>query len=69
VLIHEAAGASYGHSSAGQAGEIAQVAGASQLYLIHYPTIDMQADQLIAAARDRFSGPVQLATDLMQLNF
>lgn len=69
VLIHEAAGASYGHSSASQAGEIAQAVGASQLYLIHYPTIGLQADQLISAARDTYRGPVQLAVDLMKLDF
>lgn len=69
VLIHEAAGASYGHSSASQAGEIAQAAGASQLYLIHYPTISLQADRLIAAAKDTYRGPVMLAVDLMQLDF
>lgn len=69
VLIHEASGASFGHSSASQAGEIAQAAGASQLYLIHYPTIGLQADRLIAAARDTYRGPVMLAVDLMQLDF
>ncbi len=69
VLIHEASGASFGHSSASQAGEIAQAAGASQLYLIHYPTIGFQADRLIEAARDTYRGPVMLAVDLMQLDF
>ena len=69
VLIHEAAGASYGHSSASQAGEIAQRAGASQLYLIHYPTQDMQADQWLAAARGTFHGPVQLAVDFMRVEY
>ncbi len=69
VLIHEAAGASYGHSSASQAGEIAQAAGASQLYLIHYPTIGLQADRLIAAAQETYRGPVKLTVDLMQLDF
>lgn len=69
VLIHEAAGASYGHSSAGQAGEIAQKAGANQLYLIHYPTMDLQAEGLIASARDAFHGLVQLAVDMMEVNF
>jgi ribonuclease Z len=69
VLIHEASGASFGHSSASQAGEIAQAAGASQLYLIHYPTIGLQTDRLIAAAQETFRGPVKLAVDLMQLDF
>lgn len=69
VLIHEAAGATYGHSSARQAGEIAQMAGANQLYLIHYPTLDLQTDRLISAARDAFHGDVQLAVDMMEVTF
>lgn len=69
VLIHEAAGASYGHSSAAQAGEIAQQAGASQLYLIHYPNMSLNTDQLVASARGAFGGAVFLAKDLMQVKF
>ena len=38
ILIHEAGGASFGHSSAEQAGEIAAKAEVGKLYLIHYPT-------------------------------
>src|SRR5260370_8039463 len=39
ILIHEAGGASFGHSSAEQAGEIATKAEVGKLYLIHYPTV------------------------------
>mgnify|MGYP001070388108 CR=1 FL=1 len=38
ILIHEAGGATFGHSSAEQAGEIASKAEVETLYLIHYPT-------------------------------
>ncbi len=37
ILIHEAAGMSFGHSSAVQAAQDARQAGVSKLYLIHYP--------------------------------
>ncbi len=66
-LIHEATGDSHGHSSAEQAGEIAAQARAGSLYLIHYPTSADRAG-LIEQARRRFSGPVHLAKDFMQID-
>lgn len=69
VLIHEAAGAFHGHSSAAQAGEIAQQAGAGALYLIHYPTGKFASGNLVAEAKQRFAGPVMLAEDFMTLEF
>jgi ribonuclease Z len=69
VLIHEAAGAHRGHSSAEQAGEIASQAEVHRLYLIHYPTGKYAAGDLPAEARTRFSGEVMLAHDFMALDF
>lgn len=70
VLIHEATGASTGHSSAAQAGEIARQAGAQQLYLIHYPTDDHgNPNQWIKEAQTCFNGPVRLAHDWLELEF
>ena len=69
VLIHEATGASRGHSSAGQAGKIATQAEAGKLYLIHYPTGVYSNGDLIAEARQQYLGEVALATDLMTLEF
>jgi ribonuclease Z len=69
ILIHEATGATFGHTSARQAGEIAAQAGAKQLYLIHYPTGDFDPAPLVDEARQVFQGPVILATDLMELAF
>jgi ribonuclease Z len=69
VLIHEAAGLSQGHSSAGQAGQIATQAEAGKLYLIHYPTGEFASGDLIAEARQHFQGDVELATDFMTLDF
>lgn len=69
VLIHEATGASMGHSSAEQAGEIAARAGVSQLYLIHYPTGEYARDDLTKEAKQHFQGKIDLATDFMTLDF
>jgi ribonuclease Z len=69
VLIHEASGASRGHSSAAQAGEIARRAEASTLYLIHYATGKNSNNDLVEEARVRFQGEVALAQDFMTLDF
>jgi ribonuclease Z len=69
VLIHEAAGDLFGHSSAGQAGEIARQAEAGSLYLIHYPTGRYATGDPVAEARDRYKGQVTLAEDFMKIDF
>jgi ribonuclease Z len=70
VLIHEAAGAEpKGHSSAQQAGEIAQKANAKGLYLIHYPVGGYPYHELVGEAKRAFGGPVTMAEDLMEIEF
>lgn len=70
VLIHEAAGAAPGHTSAEQAAEIAQRAGATNLCLIHYSTGDANATNvLLRQAQARFAGTVTLAEDFATLEF
>ncbi len=69
VLIHEASGATLGHSSAAQAGDVANRAEVDKLYLIHYPTGKFALGDLAAQARQRYQGEVQLAEDFMVLNF
>ncbi len=71
VLIHEAAGAKPGHTSAAQAADLAQEANVKSLYLIHYVTETDGGDyaQLAKEAQDRFDGPVTLAEDFMVLEF
>ncbi len=69
VLIHEATGASPGHSSPAQAGSIARQAEVGSLYLIHYPTGLPNPDVLVQEAEQIFSGPVTLARDFMVINF
>jgi len=69
VLIHEATGASLGHSSAAQAGEVARQAEVGSLYLIHYPTGNSKPDGLVGEAQATFKGPVSLAVDFLELDF
>jgi ribonuclease Z len=68
-LIHEAAGNSRGHTSAGSAGEIAARAEVGRLVLIHYPTGRFASGDLVAEARQTYQGEVALAKDFMNLDF
>ena len=68
ILIHEAAGAVYGHSSAEQAGEIATRAEVGKLYLIHYPTGEFANGNLVAEAARTYRGEIVLATDFMTID-
>ncbi len=71
LLIHEAGGLDehaaeihrQGHSTAGDAGRAARVAGVGRLILTHLPT-EALAEPMLAEARAAFSGPVEVATDL-----
>ncbi len=69
VLIHEAAGALTGHSSAAQAGDVARQAEVGALYLIHYPTGSFAAGNQVHEAQERFDGPVSMAEDFVTLEF
>lgn len=65
LLIHEAAGATPGHSSATQAGEMAAEAGAKKLVLVHYQ-VQSDPEALAAEARSTFDGPVEVAQDMAE---
>jgi ribonuclease Z len=67
ILIHEAAGATFGHSSAEQAGEIAARAEVGKLYLIHYPSGRYAKGDLVSEARKTYTGEVILAADFMTI--
>lgn len=69
LLIHEATGAEFGHSSAAQAGSIARKAEAGKLALIHYATLIEPGNHLVQQAEASFGGPVVLAKDLMEFEF
>lgn len=65
VLLHEAAGAFSGHSSAAQAADVARTANVGELVLIHYPSGPLATGNLIEQAAQKFSGPTRLAHDFM----
>ncbi len=67
ILIHEATGASVGHSSPAQAAEIARQAEVKELILIHYSK--EKAAATLEGAKGVFAGPIRLAEDLMRLDF
>ncbi len=69
ILLHEATGGSFGHSSAAQAGEVAQAAGAHSLFLIHYPPNLFGSTQIIKEARNHFPGEIHFAKDFLTLDF
>lgn len=69
ILIHEAAGDYSGHTSPGQAGEIAEQAGVKELFLIHYSFHEKDATTHLAEAQKTFSGRVSLAEDLTEVSF
>jgi ribonuclease Z len=62
LLLHESAGATLGHSSAGMAGRLASEAGVGKLVLVHYQ-VYANHNALIAEARSEFSGPIEVAED------
>lgn len=68
ILIHEATGPYEGHSTPGQAGEIASRAGVNKLYLIHYSIYgDKTAQSITLEAKKTFPGEVILAEDFMEI--
>jgi ribonuclease Z len=67
ILIHEATGPLVGHSTARQAAELASQVGVKKLYLIHYPAGDDQDADLLAEAKEGFSGGIEYAQDLIRL--
>jgi ribonuclease Z len=67
ILIHEAGGAIFGHTSAEQAGEIATKANVGRLYLIHYPTGRFAKGDIALEAKKTFRGEVFTAIDFMTI--
>jgi ribonuclease Z len=68
ILVHEASGPTPGHSSARQAGQAAAQASVGELFLVHYPTGQFAAGDLVSDARAAFTGPVTLVEDLDSLD-
>lgn len=55
LLVHEATGEGYGHSSAAQAANIAARAAARRLLLVHLPPAALLDEPLLAEARRQFA--------------
>jgi ribonuclease Z len=66
LLVHEAAGEGFGHSSAVQAGETATGAHAKKLVLIHYNARRDSPHMLIEEAQTTFAGPIEVAEDFSE---
>jgi len=69
VLIHEASGASIGHSSPAQAAQVAKTANAKSLILIHYPSQNVPYSRILDEAKQVYMGPVAMAADFMELTY
>ncbi|MBN1264113.1 MAG: MBL fold metallo-hydrolase [Anaerolineales bacterium] len=68
ILIHEANGDMSGHSSAAQAGGVAEAAGVETLVLIHYPEA-ISESELLKQAEKTFSGVIRIARDMDRIEF
>ena len=69
ILLHEAAGAPPGHSTARQAGELASKVNAKALYLIHYQVWDTDPSPLVPEAQSAYDGPITLCKDFDEFEF
>jgi len=69
VLVHEAAGNARGHTSPRQAGQVASQAEVKSLYLIHYPCWEVDPQPFITEAQETFAGRINLAVDLLEIEF
>jgi ribonuclease Z len=69
ILIHEATGEYYGHSTGADAAHDAMEANAKRLVLIHYPAVRGNPDAVLEEARAIFQGPLELAEDFKVYEF
>lgn len=69
ILIHEATGEYYGHSTGADAAHDALEANANRLVLIHYPSVRGDPDAVLEEAKAIFQGPVELAEDFRVYEF
>jgi len=69
ILIHEATGEYYGHSTGADAARDALEANAKRLVLIHYPSVRGDPDAILEEAKAIFPGSVELAEDFRVYEF
>jgi ribonuclease Z len=69
ILIHEATGPYFGHSTGADAARDALEANARRLVLIHYPVVRGNPAAILEEAKSIFNGPVELAEDFNVYEF
>jgi len=69
ILIHEATGRYFGHSTGADAGLDALEANAKRLVLVHSPVVRGDPQAILEEAKDVFKGPVELAEDFKVYEF
>ena len=69
ILIHEATGNYFGHSTGTDAGLDALEANAKRLVLVHYPVVRGDPQAILEEAKEVFKGPVQLGEDFEVFEF
>ena len=67
-MIHEAGGASEGHSSASRQEKQQTDLGLEELYLVHYPVGDFDGAVLVKEAGKEFSGEIMLAMRFQEID-
>jgi len=69
ILIHEATGEYFGHSTGADAARDALEANAKQLVLIHYTSLRGDPEAILEEAKTIFAGPAELAEDFKVYEF
>jgi ribonuclease Z len=69
ILIHEATGEYFGHSTGSDAAHDALEANAKRLVLIHYPAVRGDPQAVLEEAKSFFQGSVELAEDFKVYEF
>jgi len=69
LLIHEATGEGYGHSSARQAALMARKSGAKKLMMIHFIADESTLNSMFHEAQQEFKGEILAATESTQFDF
>ena len=68
ILLHDAHGDTFGHSSAEQAGEMATKVDAKKLYLIHYKSGHLAEGNIAEEAGQTYDGEIVVAQDFMTID-
>jgi ribonuclease Z len=67
IIIHESTGSGMGHSTSMEAANVANQAGAKELYLVHYQARGEALKRNLRDAQEIFNGTVYVAEDFMEI--